>query len=97
MGNNKFTASERRGLLILLVLVAITICWTLFSKTCHSSTTPQLIQQDTIITSDQIKPLSDDSTSIKKQRLKRQKKDKKSTNKLPDGRQRDLLDEKTNG
>ncbi len=91
MADKNFTSGEKRGLIILVALIAIIVGWTLISRSCATSheASCTIVASDTIAPKAIIKIKSaGDSTSTRKK-----KKQARNKNRRPDGKQRDYLSE----
>lgn len=89
MADKNFTSGEKRGLIALVILIAVIVGWTLMSRSCGSSrdvVCPAEVS-DTITPKVKVKS-GDDSTSTRKKKKKTVNK-----NRRPDGKQRDYLSE----
>lgn len=91
MADINFTSGEKRGLIVLVALIAIIVGWTLISRSCaNSGEVPyNASASDTIMPKVGIKVKSaGDSTATR-----RKKKKTSDKNRRPDGKQRDYLSE----
>lgn len=97
MADKGFTSGEKRGLIVLLIIMSVIVGWSLISKSCDSESGNMPAPSEQMIMTHDSLTYIEDSAKFDK-RIKRKTKTRKTKSKkvVPDGRKRDYLSEPVN-
>ena len=97
MSDKGFTSGERRGLIVLLVVMCCIVGWSIIGKSCAGNVGHEVITEDAKRLHDSI--ISSKDTSAVEHTMKKSGKARKSKTRRPqpDGKKRNYLAEPING
>ncbi|MDE5837522.1 MAG: hypothetical protein K2K52_07355 [Paramuribaculum sp.] len=94
MSDKEFTSGEKRGLIVLLVIMGAIVGWSLISKSCvYNSDKVQAPSEREIIVHDSLTRINDSNKLFKPEKRKIRQRKVRQQKIRPDGRKRDYLAE----